>query len=78
MCLTLISCESIDTHLQVVNFFFLLFFKPISLVTPSECQTVWTQIRPDLIGPDLGLKCLQRLSVDDASSRVHRVKGDQR
>ena len=37
---------------------------------PSECQTVWIQIRPDIlsglknVGPDLGPNCLQRLSVD--------------
>ena len=36
--------------------------------TPSECQTVWIQIRHDGNGvPDLGPNCLQRLSADDTS-----------
>ena len=39
---------------------FLIFFFRI---IPSECQTVWTKIRPDIdIAPDLGPNCLQRLS----------------
>ena len=34
--------------------------------TLFECQTVWIQIRTDVIvGPDLGPNCLQRLSADD-------------
>ena len=32
---------------------------------PSECQTVWIQIRPDSVGPDLGPNCLQGFSADD-------------
>ena len=43
----------------VVVFFY--FFSVISV----ECRAVWIQIRP--VGPDLGLKCLQRLSADDTS-----------
>ena len=31
---------------------------------PPECQTVWIQIRPDIVGPDLDPKCLQKLSAD--------------
>ena len=44
----------------------LLFRKILSGGIPSECQTIWTQI-----GPDLGPNCLQRLS-SVATSR-HRV-----
>ena len=41
---------------------------------PSECQTVWTLIRPDgIVGPDLGPSCLPRLSVDDTGRQ--RVNG---
>ena len=38
---------------------------------PSECQTVWIQIRPDL-GPDLGPYCLQKLSANETNRQ--RVK----
>ena len=39
----------------------IFFFKKFPGI-PSECQTVWT-----LIKPDLGPKCLQRLSAEDTS-----------
>ena len=42
------------------------FFQNILSVITSECQTVWIQIRPDILsGPDLGSNCLQKLSSDD-------------
>ena len=50
---------------------------------PSRCQTVWIQIRPDilsnslnpdqawhLVGPDLGSNCLQRLLADKAGKEL--------
>ena len=41
---------------------------------PSECQTVWIQIRPDdIVGPDLAPNCLLRLSADDTGRQ--RFKG---
>ena len=47
-----------------------LFRKNLSIL-PSECQTVWIQIRPDIfVGPDLDPNCLQRLSEDDTMSYV--------
>ena len=48
------------------DFFKIAFFEKILSGIPSECQTDWTQIRPDILfGPDLGPNCLQRLSADD-------------
>ena len=38
------------------------FFKKILSELPSECQTVWIQIRPDILS-----NCFQRLSADDTS-----------
>ena len=32
---------------------------------------VWSQIKIDSVGPDLGPICLQRLSADDKSCRYH-------
>ena len=38
---------------------------------PSGSQTVWIQIRPDILsGLDLDPNCLQRLSADDKSHRL--------
>ena len=39
------------------------------------CQTVWIQIRPDVLsgmnpGPDLDSKCLQVLSADNNSKQI--------
>ena len=47
-----------------IGFFVVVFSKKFSVIS-VECQTVWIQIMP--IGFDLGLHCLQRLSVDDTS-----------
>ena len=44
------------------------FFLNISGI-PSECQTVWIQIRPEYVGPDQGPNCLQRVSADETSSQ---------
>ena len=43
---------------------------------PSKCQTVWIQIRPDVLsGPDRDPICLQRLSADDTSrQRVDKAE----
>ena len=38
---------------------------------PSQCQTVWIQIRPDIVRPDLGPNCLQRLTT--ASSNKQKI-----
>ena len=47
-------------------FFFPKLFKTKNLSEiPSECQTVWIQIRPNIFWADLGPNCLQRLSADD-------------
>ena len=43
----------------------LVFFSKKISVMSVECQAVWIQIMP--VGSDLGLNCLQRLSVDDIS-----------
>ena len=47
---------------RMLIFFFKinLFSKKISRI-PSECKTVWIQIRPDILVPN----CLQKLSADD-------------
>ena len=42
--------------------FLINFFKNNLSGIPSKCQTVWIQIRPDVVGPNLGPNCLQRLS----------------
>ena len=50
-------------------------FKIILSGIPSECQTVWIQIRPDKnVAPDLGQNCLQRLVADNTSRQ--RIKDD--
>ena len=43
------------------------FFKNI-LSGKLSVSKVWIQIRTDIVGPDLGPNCLQRLSADDKSS----------
>ena len=49
------------------------FFRKILSVIPSECQTVWIQIRPDILSGLIWVQTvLQRLSADNA--RRHRVK----
>ena len=54
-------------------FFSKLTFENILSEIPSECQTVWTLIRPDdFVRPDLGPNCLPR-STADVTGR-HRVK----
>ena len=41
---------------------------------PSEWQTDWNQIRPDIfVGPDLGPFCLQRLWANDTSRHCVKV-----
>ena len=40
-----------------------VFLKKILSGIPLECQTVCNEIRPDIVWPDLGPNCLQRLSV---------------
>ena len=41
-------------------------FEKILSGIPSECQTVWTLIRPlRFVGADLGPNCLPRLTADD-------------
>ena len=53
-------------------FFFKIFFFFKFFQENHQCQTVWTQIRPDMfVGPDLGPNCLQRLSTDNTGQ--HRV-----
>ena len=44
------------------------FQKSISGI-PSECQTTWVQVRPEVmyVGPDLDPNCLQNCSADDKS-----------
>ena len=62
---------------MTLNIFFMLFCRLLSffqyqlfgkfLSGPSDCQTDWIQIRPDILSmPDLGPKCLQKLLADDA------------
>ena len=51
--------------LSSADFFKINFFAKILSAIPSECQTEWIQIRPDVfVRPDLGPICLQRLSAD--------------
>ena len=55
-----------------INFFEKLFQENHRMM---ECQTIWIQIRPDIlsdqarhfVGPDLCQNCLQRLSADNTS-----------
>ena len=51
------------------DFFQNQLFRKILSGIPSECQTVWTQARPNVIGPGLDPNCLQRLSGDDTAGR---------
>ena len=44
---------------------------------PSDCQKVRIQIRSDIVGPDLGPNCLQKLSIDDKRS-VKKLSADDK
>ena len=59
------------------QFFFNKLFGKILSGIPSECQTVWIQIKPDILsGPDLGPNYLQRLSENGTSrQRVNKNLG---
>ena len=41
------------------------FSNKLSEILFRGCHTVWIQIRPNIVGPDLGSNCMQRLSADD-------------
>ena len=57
----------------LLNFFQNQLFRKTLSGIPSECKTIWIQIRPDKnVGPDLGLKCLKKLSADNTNRQ--RVK----
>ena len=60
----------LDFHVVVFSSsdFFKSTFRKIISGIPSECQTVWIQIRT--VGPDMGKNCLQRLSADDTSNNM--------
>ena len=65
---SLIYCilRNFSCFLSSADFFQNYFFEKILSRIPSECQTVWTLIRPDeIVGPDLGPNCFPRLSADD-------------
>ena len=42
-------------------FFFHFFFCKMISGIPSGCQTVWMQIRPNYVGPDLGPNCFAKV-----------------
>ena len=44
------------------------------MVIPSECQTVWIQIRPNIVISVLGPNCLQMLADDTNSQKVNRLQ----
>ena len=50
--------------LSSADFFQNQFFQTILSGALLECQMVWIQIRSDVVRPDFGLNCLQRLSGD--------------
>ena len=55
--------------------FFKNFFQENSFRNTIRVQTVWIQIRTNIlfsVGPDLGSKCLQRLSADNKSHQRQR------
>ena len=54
------------------DFFQNQLFQKILPGIPYECQTVWIQIRPDiLLGLIPGTNCLQMLSADDTCTQNH-------
>ena len=58
----------LQSNLACVFSLFFNFFEKI-----FQCQTVWIQIRTDiLVGPDLGPNYLQRLSADNKGRRDNR------
>ena len=59
-------------HLFLINFF----STNLSGI-PSKCQTVWIQIRPDIVGPDLGPDCLQRSPLAEKALKNRREGDDQ-
>ena len=65
--LTICICMlgNFSKKLSSAGFFQNQLFQKFLSGVQSECQTVWTQIRPDFVGPDLGQNCLQSLSADD-------------
>ena len=60
---------------QLLFFFQNIFFRKILSGIPSELQTVWILIMPNNLsaGPDLGPKCLHKLSADDTSKQKVKV-----
>ena len=52
---------------RLLSFFKINFLKKVLVGVPSKCETVWIQIRPDIIkvGPDLGPNFEKALSADD-------------
>ena len=57
----------LHAFLLSTDFFQHKFFRKILSGLPSECQTVWIQLRPNK--PDLGPNCLQRLSADNTCQK---------
>ena len=58
--------EIFHAFFSSADFFKFNFFEKNLSGIPSECQTDWIQIRPDVLSwLDLGPICLQRLSSDD-------------
>ena len=54
----------------LISFFKNNFFSNIFSEIPSECRTVWIQISPDFVVPDLGHNRLQILSADDNGRQI--------
>ena len=68
--LTLCMQGNFSCFCCLLTFFSKLTFSKILSGTLSECQTVWTQIRTDILSvqcTDMGQNWLQRLSADDKS-----------
>ena len=62
---------------SAVFFFQNQLFRKIISGIPSECQTVWTQIRPDVLsGSDLGPNCLQKLADNSkpSSAKIQKLR----
>ena len=70
-CLTHCILGNFSSFFVSADFFQNKLFAKILSGIKSECQTVWTQIRPDdFVGPDLGPNRLQKLSADGTGRQI--------
>ena len=67
--LTLCPLGNCACFLSSADFFKINFFEKKNSGIPSERQTVWILVRPNISWTCLGPNCMQRLSTDDTTPK---------